>query len=159
MSRFSFTTAPTGLFKWLLHAPSYLYRAHLGFVMGHRFLMMEHRGRKSGTVYRTVVEVAGRYRDRGEWIVTAGLGPTSDWYRNLEAGGLVAVWIGSRRHRADMRFLEAEEASTVMKVYEDKHPKTAKRLYRTMGVSYDGTDADRIRMMHLIPMVGFTISD
>lgn len=158
MDSFNFKTAPTGLFKWLLHAPSYVYRAHLGFVFGDRFLMIEHLGRTSGKRYWTVVEVAGRHRDRAEWIVTAGRGPTSDWYRNLVAGGLEAVWIGSTRHGAEVRFLEAEDAAPVMKTYEDKHPKTAQRLYATMGVSYDGTDEDRIRMMHSIPMVAFTIT-
>jgi deazaflavin-dependent oxidoreductase (nitroreductase family) len=154
-----FTTAPKGLFKWFLHAPSYLYRARLGFLFGNRFLMIEHRGRKSGRLYRTVVEVAGRHPERREWIVTAGRGPTSDWYRNLQEGGLESVWLGSRPHAASVRFLPADEAATVMKSYEDEHPKTADRLYRTMGVSYDGTDEDRVRMMHEIPMVGFTPTD
>jgi deazaflavin-dependent oxidoreductase (nitroreductase family) len=155
----NFTTAPTGLFKWLLHAPSYLYRARLGFLFGHRFLMIEHRGRRTGHLYRTVVEVAGRHPDQRQWIVTAGRGPTSDWYRNLRAGGIEAIWIGARRHRADVSFLPAEDAAVVMAAYEGKHPKTAQRLYRTMGVTYDGTDEDRIRMMHQIPMVGFTPID
>jgi deazaflavin-dependent oxidoreductase (nitroreductase family) len=154
-----FTTAPSGMFKWFLHTPSYLYRARLGFLLGHRFLMMEHRGRRSGRLYRTVVEVAGRHPAERQWIVTAGRGPTSDWYLNLRAGGLEAVWIGSRRHAAEVRFLSAEDAAVVMQAYEAKHPKTAQRLYRTMGVSYDGTDADRIRMMHEIPMVSFTLTN
>ena len=79
--------------------------------MGKRFLMIEHRGRKSGKLYRTVVEVAGRHPDNNEWIVTAGFGPKSDWYRNLVAGTPEAVWIGSRRHSASLRFLESSEAS------------------------------------------------
>ena len=41
--------------------------------------------------------------------------------------------------------------------YEKAHPKTASRLFEIMGVSYDGTDADRIRMMKAIPMVAFSL--
>lgn len=159
MSKWNMKSKPTGLFKWFLHVPSYVYRAHLGFVFGRRFLMIEHDGRKSGRRYRTVLEVAGRHPDRGEWIVSSGTGPKADWYRNLHADGLRAVWIGSRRHPGVVRFLEAPEAADVFGVYEQAHPKTADRLMETMGVSYDGTDEGRIEMMKKIPMVAFALSD
>lgn len=148
---------PTGLAKWFYYAPTYLYRARLGFLMGRRFLMIEHRGRKSGNLYRTVVEVAGRHPSRDEWIVTSGWGPRADWYRNLVAGGLEAVWIGSKRHDATVRFLDNVEAGEVMGVYEKKHPKTAQTLYNVMGVSHDGSDEGRADMMKRIPMVGFAL--
>lgn len=157
MSSFSFKTKPTGFFKWFLHAPTYLYRAHLGFVMGKRFLMIEHTGRKSGTLYRTVLEVAGRNPDVREWISTSGTGPNADWYRNLEAGCLQAVWLGSSRHaNATVRFLEADEAGPVFATYEAEHQKAAVKLMASMGVSYDGTDEGRVDMMRQIPMVAFT---
>jgi deazaflavin-dependent oxidoreductase (nitroreductase family) len=158
VGQYDFKQEPSGVFKWFLHAPTWLYRGHLGFVMGTRFVMIEHRGRKSGSPYRTVLEVAGRYPDRDEWIVTSGTGPKADWYRNLEAGNLEAVWVGSRRSDATVRFLEAEEAGSVFHDYETAHPKTASKLMNSMGVSYDGSDDGRIEMMRSIPMVGFTIS-
>ena len=146
---------PTGLLKLLLKAPTWLFRAHLGFVFGKRFVMIEHKGRRSGRLYRTVVEVAGRID--GELICTSGTGPRADWYRNIVEGGLVAVWLGARRHQAQVRFLTPEESSSVMADYESAHPGTAQNLYDVMGVSYDGTDADRERLMIETPMVGFTL--
>jgi deazaflavin-dependent oxidoreductase (nitroreductase family) len=148
---------PTGWQKWLLMAPSYLYRAHLGFLFGRRFLMVEHRGRTSGTLYRTVIEVAGQLTDPPEYVCTSGTGPNADWYRNLQAGGLDAVWVGSKRHRATTRFLEPAEAASVMAEYERRHPKTAARLYEAMGVSYDGTEEGLVEMMDRIPMVAFSV--
>jgi deazaflavin-dependent oxidoreductase (nitroreductase family) len=127
--------------------------------MGKRFLMIEHRGRRSGKLYRTVIEVAGRHRDEEEWIVTAGFGPKSDWYLNLQAGTLEAVWIGSRRHAANVRFLEPIEAGDVMGAYEQAHPRTARNLLDLMGVSYDGTDEGRVEMMRQIPMVAFRLDE
>lgn len=145
--------------KWFMKSPSYLFRAHLGFVFGKRFLMIEHRGRTSGTLYRTPLEVAGRYPERTEWIVTAGSGPMSDWYRNLQANGAEAVWVGSSRHpHPGVRFLDAAESADVMKVYESQHPKTAARLRGAMGVSFDGTDEGRIEMMDEIPMVSLSLA-
>ena len=147
---------PTGFKKWLLHAPAYLYRAGLGFMFGNRFLMVEHTGRTSGTQYETVLEVAGRHPQAHEWISTAGRGPTSDWYRNIEENGADAVWIGRTRYeRPGVRFLEANEAADVFATYEADYPRTARKLMDVMHVSYDGTDAGRVEMMRAIPMVAF----
>ena len=44
----------------LVRAPIWLYRARLGFVMGHRMLLLEHIGRKSGARRYAVLEVVER---------------------------------------------------------------------------------------------------
>lgn len=102
-----------------------------------------------------MVEVAARSAE--EWICASGTGPRADWYRNLRVNGVKAVWIGAARRGASVRFLTSEEAAVVMLDYEKAHPKTASRLFEIMGVSYDGTDADRIRMMKALPMVAFSL--
>ena len=158
MAEFNFKQKPSGIFKHFLHAPTWLYRAHLGFVFGNRFLMIEHSGRKSGNRYRTVLEVAGRQPEKNEWIVTSGTGPNADWYRNLKVHGVDAVWIGATRHQATVRFLDAPEAAHVMAIYEADHPKAADKLFESMGVSYDGTDEGRVDLMARIPMVGFALA-
>ena len=157
MPLIDFSHKPTGWLRLMLKAPIYVYRAHLGIVFGDRFVMIEHRGRKSGSRHFTVVEVA-RHLPR-EWVCTSGTGPNADWYRNLQAGGLEALWVRSRRYRASVRFLEATEAASVMGAYEHAHPKTAAKLYSMMGVSYDGTDEGRVEMMTNIPMVAFRPND
>jgi deazaflavin-dependent oxidoreductase (nitroreductase family) len=127
-------------------------------MMGKRFLMIEHRGRKSDKPYQTVLELAGRYQENDEFIVTSGTGPKADWYLNLKAGKFDGVWIGSKQHTAAVRFLEAEEAGPVFADYEAAHPKAAVKLMDQIGVSYDGTDEDRIEMMRSIPMVSFSLT-
>jgi hypothetical protein len=91
MPLIDFTHKPSGWLRLALKAPTYLYRTRLGFVFGDRFVMIEHRGRASGMRYYTVIEVAGHLS--GEWVCTSGTGPSADWYRNLKAGGLEAVWV------------------------------------------------------------------
>ncbi len=148
---------PTGWTRRVLRLPVYLYQARLGFLLGRRFVMIEHRGRRSGCRYRTVVEVAGRRN--GEVICASGTGPRSDWYRNLRAHGLLALWVGfeealglgslsrgARGRRGDGRLRACAS-------------KTAARLYRIVGVSYDGTVEGRIEMMERVPMVAFSIID
>ena len=146
----------TGVAKWLYQSPKWLYRARLGFVFGSRFLLLEHKGRKSGNVYQTPLEVAHHDPERDEYIVTSGTGTKADWYRNIQANQAVAIWIGSHRYPTAARFLTAEQAVEVMKIYEEKHPKTAAKLESMMGVSHEETQESWIAMMEQIPMVAFT---
>lgn len=161
MSRFrerlSFRERPTGWYKWLLHAPSWLYRARLGFVFGRRFLMLEHLGRKSGRRYRTPIEVMSRGPE-GEYIVTSGRGWKADWLRNIQARPAEAVWIMSTRHpEPRQRIIGVGERIDRLKEYERAHPKLAARLYEVMGVSHGDTEASWRSMAEQLPMVGFTV--
>lgn len=157
--RFSFRQRPTGVFKALLRLPAWFYRAGLGGVMGHRFLLITHLGRTSGREYQTVVEVVRPPVDGGtrrEWIVCSGTGPQADWYRNLRARPALGVQVANRRWTPVQRFLDADEAAEVFQGYESDHPRTAGRLLQSMGNTYDGTDAGRIAMMADMPMVAFS---
>lgn len=153
---FSFRQKPKGLFKWFLQAPKWLYRAHLGFLLGSRFLLLEHIGRKSKNLYQTPLEVAHHDPDRDEYIVTSGTGVKADWYRNIQASPAVAIWLGNHHYPVVQRFLPTEEAVEVMKGYEREHPKAAAKLESMMGVSHDESRESWMAMMERIPMIGFT---
>ena len=155
--RFSFRQKPEGLFKVILHIPVYLFRWNLGFLMGDRFLLVTHRGRKSGRTYQTPLEVVEH--DAGEYIVSSGTGPNADWYRNIEASPAEQIQIRNASWRPTQRFLGDAEAAARFKRYEDLHPKAAARLLKSMGNSYDGTDAGRVEMMAEMPMVAFSEID
>ncbi|MBD8078564.1 nitroreductase family deazaflavin-dependent oxidoreductase [Cellulosimicrobium arenosum] len=82
--------------RWLVRAPIGLYRAGLGFLLGSRLLLLEHRGRVSGRLRSVVLEVVHRPApDR--FVVMAGLGPRSQWYRNVLADPRTVVSAGTRR--------------------------------------------------------------
>jgi len=157
MASFNFKQKPTGLFKRLLHAPVWLYRSRLGFLLGRRLVMLEHEGRRSGKLRRTPLEVVRR--DGDSYIVCSGTGPNADWYRNLKAKPALALWVGSRRHEVEQRFLEDSEAATVLAQYESDHATAAARLMDLMGVSHDGTHDGRVTMMAKIPMVELRLAD
>jgi deazaflavin-dependent oxidoreductase (nitroreductase family) len=147
---------PQGLWRTVLHSPTYLFKWNLGFVMGDRFMLIDHFGRRSGTRYQTPVEVVEHDHDGGEYIVCSGTGAGADWYRNLEAAPAPQIQVGNRRWQPSQRFLDAEEAAARFKRYETAHPKVAQRLLRAMGHSYDGSHEGRISMMADMPMVAFT---
>ena len=153
---FSFRQKPSGLFKWILKVPAWLFRMKLGFLFGDRFLVITHVGRKSGTTYHTPLEVGVHDEVSGEYIVCSGTGPNADWYRNISATPAASVQVRNNVWVPGQRMLSDEQASSRFAEYEQAHPKTAERLLSSMGRSYDGTDSDRVRMMANIPMVSFT---
>ena len=75
--------APGPVLRIVLKAPNFLYRCNVGWLLGHRFVQIEHTGRRSGAHYVTVVEVLSWDRGSGEVIIMSGWGPTADWYRNI----------------------------------------------------------------------------
>lgn len=157
VGRYDFKQKPRGLFKHFLRSPAWLFRARLGFLFGKRIVMLEHRGRRSGKLRRTPLEVV---RGQGDsFILCSGTGPDADWFRNIKNAPAVGLWVGRRRHAVEQRFLESSEAATVWTHYEEAHPKAAARLMSLMGVAHDGTHAGRMAMVARIPMVEMRVAD
>jgi len=152
----SFRQKPTGMFRRILRIPVYLYRWKLGFLLGDRFVLLTHRGRTSGRVFETPVEVVQHDHATHEYVVCSGTGPRADWFRNLQAEPVLQIQVRSRRWVPSQRFLDSVEAAQRFAGYEHDHPRTARRLLASMGNSYDGTDEGRVAMMAQMPMVAFS---
>ncbi|MGH3049423.1 MAG: nitroreductase family deazaflavin-dependent oxidoreductase [Gaiellaceae bacterium] len=147
------------LLRRLLSGPNVLYRLRLGFLLGRRFMRLTHRGRRTGTLYRTVVEVVRWDPVRHEAVAMSGWGRRSNWFRNVVAGGAVEVELGRERYAAEVRVLEADEAAVVLADYERRNrlaaPLVRMVLSRLVGFRYDGSDASRRRVVETLPLVGF----
>jgi deazaflavin-dependent oxidoreductase (nitroreductase family) len=147
----------------LLKAPSRLYDLRVGWLLGHRFLRLTHRGRKSGREYRTVLEVVGHLPETGEWVVVSGLGHHSDWFRNIQAGPPVRVECGRARFTPAYRILDAVEAAAVMADYEYRNrlvlPVLRAVLSRLLGWRYDSSASARGRLVAQLPFVAFRPRD
>ncbi|HEY7255410.1 MAG TPA: nitroreductase family deazaflavin-dependent oxidoreductase [Solirubrobacterales bacterium] len=126
---------PGRLTSAVLRAPGWLYRLHLGWVLGDRFLYFSHRGRRTGRTRHTIVEVVRFDRGEPEATVVAGWGPGTQWYRNLEAAPAEEVVIGRRRWpHPGHRFLDEPERGALLRSYADEHPRAARGLGRAFGV-------------------------
>ncbi|WP_460573635.1 nitroreductase family deazaflavin-dependent oxidoreductase [Humibacter soli] len=146
--------------KRLLGAPNVLYTSGLGRIFGHRFLRLTHTGRTSGRRFHVVVEVVHYDGTTGEAIVMSGFGRRSGWFRNVTAGTPTWVDFGRGPVRADHRVLGADEAAEVLNAYEQRMP-LARPLVRLVlgrlaGFRYEGTQADRLRVVEALPLVAFT---
>ena len=149
---------PHGFLRWLLGLPVHLYRAHLGFLLGHRFLVLVHEGRRSGRHHETPLEVVHYDPGMHEAVVTAGWGRKTQWLHNVEAGLDHEVWIGRERWVPVHRILPVDEAMAVLAGYEG-HSGLPKRLVRAvlgrlLGWKYDGGAAARERAARQLPMIG-----
>lgn len=146
--------------RLLFKAPVRLYRWHLGWLLGHRFLLLQHSGRRSGRRYETVLEVVRWDPDR-EVMVVSGWGPSADWYRNVTAGGDVRISSGQQNFAATHRVVPAEEAAQVLADYERRNrwvrPVINRMLGFLVGWRYDGSAEARRRLVEQLPMVAFQL--
>jgi deazaflavin-dependent oxidoreductase (nitroreductase family) len=153
------TIEKKSLLWYLFRAPVYLYACRLGWLLGHRFLLLTHSGRHSGLPRQTVLEVV-EYRGQGPEIVVAnGFGPRSDWVRNIAAGSGEEVTVGSQHFVASHRFLGEEEAVRVIERYEHRHRFIAPIVRRgfswLLGWTYRGGERERRRLVGQIPLIAF----
>ncbi|MQA11945.1 MAG: nitroreductase family deazaflavin-dependent oxidoreductase [Pseudonocardiaceae bacterium] len=136
-----FDRLPTGLLRAAFRAPIWLYRAHLGWLLGRRFVYLAHRGRRSGRRRETVVEVVGL--DRHEVFVVSGYGERADWYRNLRAAPPVEIRLGARRYpEPGQRFLTPVQTVELLADYRRRHPRTWRRLASAFGLPADSSDRE-----------------
>lgn len=147
-------TPPTGLTRWFFRAPTGLYRTGLGWMLGKRFVMVEHTGRKSGKTYETVLEVIGR--SDGTIDVAAAWGPTSDWYRNVRAKPSVRVSSGRIRNApATAAILDEGLAAAAFAEYTRAHPRAARALSKSLGLPLE----DPATMAASVPVVRFALDE
>ena len=150
---------PSGVLRALLHLPVHLYHAHLGVLLGHRFLLLVHTGRKTGTSRETVLEVLHYDAVTREAVVAAGWGRKTQWLYNVEAGLAREVWIGRERYAPTYRVLASDEAERLFAEYEQRNrviaPVVRAVISRLVGWRYDGSAASRRRVAEQLPLVGF----
>ena len=147
----------------VLRAPAQLYAWNAGWLLGQRFLLLTHVGRRTGRLHRTVLEVIGTRPAGGEFLVVAGLGRSANWYRNLQAGPAVEVAVGRRRFRPGHRTLSEGEAIAAFAAYERRNrlvtPVVRVVLSWLVGWRYDGSDYARRRLARELPVVAFRPAD
>ena len=150
---------PGAVMRAAFRAPIRLYDAGFGWLLGGRFLCLTHVGRKSGRRYRTVLEVVGINPTAGEFMVIAGFGPSSDWYRNISANPASEVVVGRHRFAPQHRVLDEAEAVEMIADYERRNrwilPIARFLLSRLVGWCYGGSQEARERLVHQLPVVAF----
>ena len=146
---------PRGLLRLGFRLPIWLFRFHLGWLLGERFLLLTHKGRKSGLPHQTVLEVLQHTRADDIYYVFSGWGAHADWVRNVEQAQDVRLIVGTRSTQAHAWRISAEEAVPIILDYVRRHPIAIRVLPRLMGYQVDGTEADFRAFVHLGVVVAF----
>ena len=135
-------TKPTGISRFLFRMPIWMYQHKMGRLLGKRFLMICHQGRRSGLPRKAVVEVVRHDQDTDSYIVAVGFGEKTDWYQNLLANPDASIQVSGRILDIRARHLTPEEGGEELLDYARRHPALAKGLSRFMGLEVDGSDDD-----------------
>jgi deazaflavin-dependent oxidoreductase (nitroreductase family) len=134
---------PRGVARWFFRIPVGLYRAGLGWLVGHVVLVVTTRGRRTGRPHAN----ATRYeQDPGTdtYFVLSGWEGRTDWYRNATRDPRVHLRVGSRSFWTIAEPLDADGAGRVLRMYLARNPFGARTIRRETGVAFDGSD-ERLR--------------
>ncbi|HMN62002.1 MAG TPA: nitroreductase family deazaflavin-dependent oxidoreductase, partial [Anaerolinea sp.] len=105
----------------LMKMPLILYRLGLGWMLGKRFMLLTHVGRRSGKVYRTVLAVL-KYDETTHEILAVSPWSASNWYRNIQATPALEVQTGSTRYAPVQRSLSPDEIASLFIEYRRQRP-------------------------------------
>lgn len=144
---------PAGLRRLLLRIPIALYRARLGWILGSRFLLLEHRGRRSGALHRTVLEVVRSDPARAQWWVVAAWGERTQWLHNLRAAPRVRIETAGRAVPADAQELPRAEAEELLVDYGRAHPRAIRAIARLLGWRLAPGEADLRALASVVRVV------
>jgi deazaflavin-dependent oxidoreductase (nitroreductase family) len=149
-----YSKPPSGALRLAFRLPILLYRLHLGWLLGDRFLMMTHKGRKSGIWRKVVVEVVRHDKAGQTYYIASGWGKKSDWYKNILKNPKVIVNSGGKKMEAVAETLTEDQAIPVFRDYATRHPVAFRGLSKFMiGESLDASNDSLQRAAQILPLV------
>jgi len=132
---------PYGLYRWVANTPRWFYRPGLGWMLGHRLAQITHRGRKSGQIRWTILEVLHYDPKTREVLVVSGWEGKTDWYRNIEREPALEVRTGRVAYRPVQEFLSPEETAQLILTLFRQRPREVRFVGPLLGIDPDAEDA------------------
>jgi len=132
---------PYGMYRWVANLPRWFYRLGLGWMLGHRMAQITHRGRKSGQIRRTILEVLHYDPQTQEVLVVSGWEGKTDWYRNIEREPALELRTGRVAYRPVQEFLPPEETARLVLTLFRQHPREVRWMGSLLGIDPDTSDA------------------
>lgn len=120
-----------------------LWRYRLGWLAGHAFLVVTHRGRRTGKQRRTVLYVQ-RYDRRTREATVISVFGDAQWLRNIRATPANRIEIALQRYVPEQRFLTTDEIFEIEKRFRRRHRIIAWGQAKLMHWPWPATD-DQLR--------------
>lgn len=146
---------PRGLRAIPWRLPIWLYRLHLGWLVGHRMLLLTHKGRVSGRDRTAMLEVIKYDQATNTHYVASGFGIKSDWFQNITKNPDVIIKVASDEFPAQAECLSPDEARGIFFEYTREHPNAIKNLAKLVGYEIGNTQEEMMEFLALIPVVAF----
>jgi deazaflavin-dependent oxidoreductase (nitroreductase family) len=105
-----------------MRVPRPLYRHGWGWMLDHTFLLIVHRGRKTGKRRETVAMALAYDPHTREAVVFSAWGPNTEWIRNLRAHPALQIQIGREAYVPEQQFLSEDESVAVVREFQRRHP-------------------------------------
>jgi deazaflavin-dependent oxidoreductase (nitroreductase family) len=138
-----------------MRLPRPLYRHGFGRLLGHTFLRIAHKGRKSGKRHETVAMPLTYDAETREAVVCSAWGPDTEWIRNLRADPALEIQIGAERYVPKQRLLSEDEAVAVGLEFRRKHPWRLRLFATILGWGDLGSDQAVRELVRGRPFVAF----
>lgn len=151
-----FPSPPRGIKAIPWRLPILLFHSGLGWMLGRRFLLLRHIGRKSGKIRYAVLEIIHAPADSRAYYVVSGFGTHSDWYQNIQRHSSVEIQIGRQRFPAQAQVLGPEESAKIFLAYAQRNPGGLRALNQLMGYGIDFSPQGIRAFGAQIPVIQFT---
>ncbi len=147
---------PCGFLRFALRLPIWLYHLRLGWLLGERFLLLTHTGRKSGLARQTVIEVVRHDKTTGTYFVASGFGHKTDWLLNIKQNPNVLITVRQRAHLAHARLLSESDSAKELLDYAKRHPIAFRELSALLtGKSIEATEENCRQFAKSAPITAF----
>ena len=150
---------PRGWKASLWRAPIWFYRIGLGGLLGKRFLLLNHIGRKSGQPRQAVIELVKIDSQTNSYYSVSGFGEKAQWFQNIVQTPDVNIQVGSRKMSARAERLSLEDSEAILSDYAHNHPTAMRELSKILNIHYDGRPETIHAMAKVLPVVAFHVSE
>jgi deazaflavin-dependent oxidoreductase (nitroreductase family) len=145
---------PAKLLVPVFQLPRVLYRLHLGWVFGQRFVLLTHVGRHSGKTRQTILAVL-HYDAQTKEIMAISAWSASEWYKNILVCPALQVETGFTRYTPAQRFLTTEEIARLFEEYRHERPIFSRMVCRIPGWKWDSSHEELLELAQTLRGVAF----
>jgi deazaflavin-dependent oxidoreductase (nitroreductase family) len=138
----------------LMKMPLVLYRLGLSRMLGKRFMLLTHVGRRSGKVYRTVLAVL-HFDEQTCEIAAVSPWSASNWYRNIQAAPALEVESAGVRYAPVQRALSPEEIAALFIEFRRQYPIFSRMVARIPRWNIDSSYEEFLVLARTLRGVAF----
>jgi deazaflavin-dependent oxidoreductase (nitroreductase family) len=134
--------------------PLILYRLGLGWMLGNRFMLLTHQGRRTGRVYRSVLAVL-RINNITHEVFAVSPWSSSNWYSNIQGTPAVEIETGRVRYAPAQRNLSPEEIASLFIEFRRLHPIFSRIISRIPGWNIESSYDEFLELARTLSGVAF----